>query len=44
MCAGLYEMFSPNANGVGANGGQPWINSHAVGVAAKRAASPACPA
>ena len=32
----IHEMFSPNANGVGVNGGQSWISSHAVGVAAKR--------
>ena len=32
----VHEMFSPNANGVGANEGQPWIGSHAVGVATNR--------
>ncbi len=32
----INELFSPNANGVGANGGQPCIDSHADGAAAKR--------
>ena len=35
-CLTLNEMFSPNVNGVSANGGQPWISSHAVDVTAKR--------